>query len=314
MQLGSLILTAFLGQLLAAAGGAQVQQQQMAETTEGTGININCSHPNIQGNMNLQWYRQLPDQAPHHIVTGFTGDKPVQVPPGRLWVSAERRSSALWLARPRRGDAAVYYCALGDTGRGAGAAAGQEPARAGPGVCVGAGGTAPDGTARGRCRSARRGRLAPNGPNRLLAPRRLPCPTGPDSGNPALLAGRTQKSPATLLPPPGQESRTERSRCLAGPGHAQKDSVLQFPAEMTIQVGHKATLHCNFSTSDSNPYAFWYQQHQTQSPQMLLWENQQCSTGRNPYVPEFMLVSLSNNWAAECFNTPQTQFSPKSKE
>ncbi|NXV39440.1 TVA4 protein, partial [Rissa tridactyla] len=79
----------------AAAGGAQVQQQPTVETPEGTGININCSHPNIQGNMNVQWYRQLPDQAPHHIVTGFTGDKPVQVPPGRLWVSADRRSSAL---------------------------------------------------------------------------------------------------------------------------------------------------------------------------------------------------------------------------
>uniref|UniRef100_A0A8C3JBV3 Ig-like domain-containing protein n=1 Tax=Calidris pygmaea TaxID=425635 RepID=A0A8C3JBV3_9CHAR len=53
-------------------------------------------------------------------------------------------------------------------------------------------------------------------------------------------------------------------------GHAQKDSVLQFPPEMTIQAGHNATLHCNFSTSSSVPYIFWHQQHQTQSPQMLL--------------------------------------------
>uniref|UniRef100_A0A8C3PNQ9 Ig-like domain-containing protein n=1 Tax=Calidris pygmaea TaxID=425635 RepID=A0A8C3PNQ9_9CHAR len=54
-------------------------------------------------------------------------------------------------------------------------------------------------------------------------------------------------------------------------GHAQKDSVLQFPPEMTIQAGHNATLNCNFSTSYDNPSIFWYQQHQTQSPQMLLW-------------------------------------------
>uniref|UniRef100_A0A8C3JT76 Ig-like domain-containing protein n=1 Tax=Calidris pygmaea TaxID=425635 RepID=A0A8C3JT76_9CHAR len=53
-------------------------------------------------------------------------------------------------------------------------------------------------------------------------------------------------------------------------GHAQKDSVLQFPPETTIQAGHNATLHCNFSTSSSGPYIFWYQQHQTQSPCMLL--------------------------------------------
>ncbi|XP_068274658.1 M1-specific T cell receptor alpha chain-like [Nyctibius grandis] len=104
--------------LLVAAGRAQVQQEPSAETTEGTGISINCSHPNVQGNMNVQWYRQLPDQAPRHIVTGFTGDKAVPDPSGRLSVAADRRSSALWLGRPRRGDAAVYYCALGYIGSG----------------------------------------------------------------------------------------------------------------------------------------------------------------------------------------------------
>ncbi|XP_074973444.1 T cell receptor alpha chain MC.7.G5-like [Phalacrocorax aristotelis] len=57
---------------------------------------------------------------------------------------------------------------------------------------------------------------------------------------------------------------------LADFGHAQRDTVLQFPAKMTIQEGHNATLHCNFSTSYSNPYIFWYQQRQTQSPQVLL--------------------------------------------
>ncbi|NXT58522.1 TVA4 protein, partial [Pluvianellus socialis] len=100
--------------LAVATSRAQVQQEPLAETTEGTGISISCSHPNVQGNMNVQWYRQLRDQAPHHVVTGFTGDKPVRDPPGRLSVAADRRSSTLWLARPRRGDAAVDYCALGD--------------------------------------------------------------------------------------------------------------------------------------------------------------------------------------------------------
>ena len=69
----------------------------------------------------------------------------------------------------------------------------------------------------------------------------------------------------------GHRHRQAKLKALSGfTGHAQKDSVLQFPAEMTIQVGHNATLHCNFSTSDPNPYMFWYQQCQTQSPQMLL--------------------------------------------
>ncbi|KFR16265.1 hypothetical protein N306_08720, partial [Opisthocomus hoazin] len=102
-----------------AVARAQVQQEPLAETTEGTNISINCSHPNIQGSGNVQWYRQLSDRAPYHIVTGpaflvstLKGSKDVQTPPGRLSVSADRRSSALWLARPRRGDAAVYYCAV----------------------------------------------------------------------------------------------------------------------------------------------------------------------------------------------------------
>ncbi|NWH55103.1 TVA4 protein, partial [Fregata magnificens] len=99
--------------LAVAVGRAQVQQEPSAETTGGTAITINCSHPNVQGNTNIQWYRQLSDQAPHHIVTGFSGIKAVQDPPGRLSVAADRRSSSLWLARPRRGDAAVYYCAVG---------------------------------------------------------------------------------------------------------------------------------------------------------------------------------------------------------
>ncbi|KAM6233662.1 T cell receptor alpha chain MC.7.G5-like [Spheniscus humboldti] len=98
-----------------AAGRAQVQQEPSAETTEGTGISINCSHPTIQTNDFIYWYRQLPGRGPAFIVSIHKGTKDLQDPPGRLSVAADRRSSALWLSRPRRGDAAVYYCALGDT-------------------------------------------------------------------------------------------------------------------------------------------------------------------------------------------------------
>ncbi|XP_074747836.1 uncharacterized protein LOC141953273 [Strix uralensis] len=118
--------------LLVAAGRAQVQQEPSAETNEGTGVTINCSHPNIQSNDYICWFRQLPGRAPAFLAFTVKGSRELQAPPGRLSVAADRRSSALWLARPRRGDAAVYYCALGDTGRGAGAAAGHEPPRAGP--------------------------------------------------------------------------------------------------------------------------------------------------------------------------------------
>ncbi|XP_074782669.1 M1-specific T cell receptor alpha chain-like [Athene noctua] len=100
--------------LLVAAGRAQVQQEPSAETSEGTGVAISCSHPNIQSYDYILWYRQLPGRGPAFLMSAFQGSKELQAPPGRLSVAADRRSSALWLARPRRGDAAVYYCALGD--------------------------------------------------------------------------------------------------------------------------------------------------------------------------------------------------------
>ncbi|NWQ84189.1 TVA4 protein, partial [Columbina picui] len=96
------------------AGRAQVEQEPSAETTEGSGISINCSHPSIQTTDLILWYRQLPGQGPAFLVRSNKGSKALSDPPGRLSVAADRRSSALWLARPRRGDAAVYYCAVGD--------------------------------------------------------------------------------------------------------------------------------------------------------------------------------------------------------
>ena len=128
---------------------AQVQHELWAETAEGTGINITCSHPNIQSNDYIYWYRHLPGRGPAFLVFGTRGSKALTDLPGRLEVAADRRSSALWLTKPRLRDAAVYYCALRATGRGAGAAAVQEPWRAGPGVCGGgeAGAQPPGGAA-----------------------------------------------------------------------------------------------------------------------------------------------------------------------
>ncbi|NXY12573.1 TVA4 protein, partial [Pteruthius melanotis] len=93
---------------------AQVQQEPRLETTEGAGINISCSHPKIQTNEYIYWYRQLPGKGPEFLALTARGSKELPDIAGHLWVSADRRSSALWLGRPRRGDAAVYYCALGD--------------------------------------------------------------------------------------------------------------------------------------------------------------------------------------------------------
>ncbi|NXJ87035.1 TVA4 protein, partial [Trogon melanurus] len=97
-----------------AAGRAQVQQEPSTETTEGTDISINCSHPNKKITEFIYWYRQFPGRGPTLIASTLKESREVGNPPGQLWVAADRRSSALRLARPRREDSAVYFCALGD--------------------------------------------------------------------------------------------------------------------------------------------------------------------------------------------------------
>ncbi|POI18700.1 hypothetical protein CIB84_017556, partial [Bambusicola thoracicus] len=61
--------------LLVAVSRAEVQQEPSAETSEGTGINITCSHPNIQSNEYIQWYRQLPGRGPAFLVSAVKGTK-----------------------------------------------------------------------------------------------------------------------------------------------------------------------------------------------------------------------------------------------
>ncbi|NXL14822.1 TVA4 protein, partial [Setophaga kirtlandii] len=92
---------------------AQVEQESFLETTEGTGINITCSHRKISTNDWIQWYRLLPGGAPELLAVAARGSKDLSTITGQLLVSADRSSSSLWLAELRRGDAAVYYCALG---------------------------------------------------------------------------------------------------------------------------------------------------------------------------------------------------------
>uniref|UniRef100_A0A8C5IVR5 Ig-like domain-containing protein n=1 Tax=Junco hyemalis TaxID=40217 RepID=A0A8C5IVR5_JUNHY len=96
-----------------AAVRAQVEQEPFLETIEGTGINITCSHPEIRISDRIQWYRQLLGRGPEFLALTLKETKELLGNAGQLLVSADRSSSSLWLAEPRRGDAAVYYCAAG---------------------------------------------------------------------------------------------------------------------------------------------------------------------------------------------------------
>uniref|UniRef100_A0A8C5IVB2 Immunoglobulin V-set domain-containing protein n=1 Tax=Junco hyemalis TaxID=40217 RepID=A0A8C5IVB2_JUNHY len=96
-----------------ASGSALVQQEPFRETTEGTGIEITCSHSYKLRGEYIHFYRQLPGQAPEVLALVSRGFKLLPTIAGYVRVSEDGSSSSLWLAEPRRGDAAVYYCAAG---------------------------------------------------------------------------------------------------------------------------------------------------------------------------------------------------------
>ncbi|XP_058713631.1 uncharacterized protein LOC131588733 [Poecile atricapillus] len=170
--------------LLAAVARAQVQQEPSLETTEGSGINITCSHAKIQTNDWIYWYRQLQGRGPELVALTMKESKDVPAIAGRLWVSADRRSSALWLGWPRRGDSAVYYCALGARAEGPGLRPGTNRrgrGRAGPG-------------AQRRPRPAGGAAPSPPGPARLRSSLVCPEPARSDPAQP-------RTGPDTRLPP-----------------------------------------------------------------------------------------------------------------
>uniref|UniRef100_A0A8C4JXV8 Ig-like domain-containing protein n=1 Tax=Dromaius novaehollandiae TaxID=8790 RepID=A0A8C4JXV8_DRONO len=53
------------------------------------------------------------------------------------------------------------------------------------------------------------------------------------------------------------------------PSHMAMDRS-QVQQKPSAEAGHSITLHCNFSSSYSNPYIFWYQQLPAQPPKLLL--------------------------------------------
>ncbi|NWI48593.1 TVA4 protein, partial [Picathartes gymnocephalus] len=76
--------------LAVAAVRAQIEQEARLETTEGTGINIKCSHPNMRTGDFIHFYRQLPGRSPELVAVTAKTSVEVKAPEGRLWVSADR--------------------------------------------------------------------------------------------------------------------------------------------------------------------------------------------------------------------------------
>uniref|UniRef100_A0A8C4Y6E6 Ig-like domain-containing protein n=1 Tax=Gopherus evgoodei TaxID=1825980 RepID=A0A8C4Y6E6_9SAUR len=94
---------------------AAIQQPGSSEALEGAELNLTCSRPSTKASDSTVWYRQLPNQGPQFVVSGYKETTRSPDPEGALHFSAERESSPLALRRVRLGDAAVYFCARRDT-------------------------------------------------------------------------------------------------------------------------------------------------------------------------------------------------------
>uniref|UniRef100_A0A8C9UFT8 Immunoglobulin V-set domain-containing protein n=1 Tax=Serinus canaria TaxID=9135 RepID=A0A8C9UFT8_SERCA len=90
-----------------AVARAQVQQEPSLVATEGTGINITCSHPQIQSTDFIYWYRQLTEKGPEFFVSIHKDSKD-----GRFsMVVYKNKTAPLEIAGVSLQDTAIYYSA-----------------------------------------------------------------------------------------------------------------------------------------------------------------------------------------------------------
>uniref|UniRef100_A0A8D2L8M5 Ig-like domain-containing protein n=1 Tax=Varanus komodoensis TaxID=61221 RepID=A0A8D2L8M5_VARKO len=76
---------------------------------------------------------------------------------------------------------------------------------------------------------------------------------------------------------------------------SQTDSVTQSPSQKIIQEGQDVTLDCSFTTSDSDPYLYWYRQEVNKAPQMILHARKD-NAKKNRFVSgKFSTVLFLNN-------------------
>ena len=58
--------------------------------------------------------------------------------------------------------------------------------------------------------------------------------------------------------------------CHSTESRAQTDTVLQRGGDVTATKGEAVTLSCEYNTTSTNAYLFWYKQHANGSPKFIL--------------------------------------------
>uniref|UniRef100_A0A4W3IBC6 Ig-like domain-containing protein n=1 Tax=Callorhinchus milii TaxID=7868 RepID=A0A4W3IBC6_CALMI len=79
--------------------------------------------------------------------------------------------------------------------------------------------------------------------------------------------------------------------CVWFPGHCGGGSVKQLESTVTVNEWEAAHMHCNYTTTDTNPNLFWYRQYPSKAPEYILW----ASTFSKPKYAEFAKERFSTN-------------------
>ncbi|KAJ6652384.1 hypothetical protein lerEdw1_011614 [Lerista edwardsae] len=103
----------------------EVIQDRLVTAGEGQKLNLSCQHPALTTHT-VFWYRQLPNQALHLVVSGYNTNAKSDNMDAVMFISTDRKSNVFSISRVALKDSAVYFCALSDTVLHSGAPAVQE--------------------------------------------------------------------------------------------------------------------------------------------------------------------------------------------
>ncbi|KAK9398008.1 hypothetical protein NXF25_021369 [Crotalus adamanteus] len=247
----SLILLVLMSRTLLCQAEKPVQEP-LLEALNGRKADISCSHPNIQNNEHLFWFRQFPSQPPHFIATGYNEpSKSNVVERISLVVDHNRKNSTLSFTKVTFEDQASYLCALGDTVSHPSDSLCQEPF----------------------LEIQRQERKAGTSQSNLVSQKQnnmeiqegedatLPCDFKTLSSNPYLYWYRQYKHqrPERIL-----TAYNARSRTL----FCQAEKPDQEPLLEALN-GRKADLSCSHPNIQSSEYIYWYRQFPSQPPHFI---------------------------------------------
>uniref|UniRef100_A0A8C5DER6 Ig-like domain-containing protein n=1 Tax=Gouania willdenowi TaxID=441366 RepID=A0A8C5DER6_GOUWI len=74
-----------------------------------------------------------------------------------------------------------------------------------------------------------------------------------------------------------------------------EEKVTQPPGDVILTQGQTATLKCTFSTTDSNPYLFWYKQEVNSYPKFILRRSRYAADNSPEFVKDRFDAELKDS-------------------